>query len=196
MTFEPPVLVKVSGKVLLLPTCTLPNGRLAGLAPTAPSAVPVPDKGIVSEGFDPFEATVTLPLKLVADVGVKTTLKLVDCPALSVTGAVTPLNAKPVPPPDIEEIVTLELPVLVKVADKVLLLPTCTLPNPRPVGLAEIEPSPIPVPATGMVKVGFDALDAIVTVPEKGPADCGANVTVKLVLFEAPTVSGVVIPLT
>lgn len=97
MTLEPPVLVTVSDRDLLLPTVTLPKPRLVGFDPNAPGATPVPDSGMFSVGLDAFEVIVILPLRLEADAGVSETVKLALCPALSVTGAVIPLKLKPVP---------------------------------------------------------------------------------------------------
>ena len=97
VTVEPPVLVTVSDTDRLLPTVTLPKARLLGLDPSAPGATPVPDKGMVNVGLGAFEVMVTLPLAFAADCGVKVTLKLALCPAVSVTGAVIPLTVNPVP---------------------------------------------------------------------------------------------------
>jgi hypothetical protein len=97
MTLEPPVLVTVSDADRLLPTVTVPKARLLGLDPSTPGATPVPDKGMVKVGLGAFEVMVTLPLAFAADCGVKVTLKLVLCPAVSVTGAVIPLTVNPVP---------------------------------------------------------------------------------------------------
>ncbi len=84
---------------------------------------------------------------------------------------------------------------LVTVSDRVCLLPTVTLPKLRLVGLAPSEPGVTPVPDNGMVRVGFDASDEIVTLPLALPADNGANATVKVALCPAVSVTGVVIPL-
>jgi hypothetical protein len=81
----------------LLRTVTLPKLRLVGFDPTAPSAIPVPDNGTVRVGFEAFDVTVRLPLALPADCGVKTTVKVALCPAVSVTGVVIPLRLYPVP---------------------------------------------------------------------------------------------------
>jgi hypothetical protein len=43
--------------------------------------------------------------------------------------------------------------------------------------------------------VGFDALEVTVTLPLALTADCGVNVTVKVLLWPAVSVTGVVIPL-
>ena len=97
MTLDPPVLVTVSDKDLLLPTITLPKLRLLGLDPKAPIASPVPAKAMVRVGSEAFEMMLTLPLALVAEVGVNVTVKVVLCPAVRVIGAVIPLRLKAVP---------------------------------------------------------------------------------------------------
>jgi hypothetical protein len=52
-----------------------------------------------------------------------------------------------------------------------------------------------PVPDTFMVRLGFAALEVMVTVSLTLPPDVGANVTVNVVLWDAPNDSGVDIPL-
>ena len=59
---DPPLLVSVSDRFVLLPTCTLPKARLVGFAVSVPCATPVPERGMLRLGFEPFEVTVTLPL--------------------------------------------------------------------------------------------------------------------------------------
>ena len=90
---------------------------------------------------------------------------------------------------------TLEPPVLVNVSDKDCLLPTVTLPKLRLVGFDPSAPGAIPVPDNGMFRVGLEALEVIVTLPLALPADVGVNVTVKVALWPADSVAGVVIPL-
>ena len=85
-------MVTVSDKDWLFPTVTLPKLRLVGFDPSVPGATPVPDRGMVSVGFDAVEVTVTVPLTFPEDVGVNVTLKVALCPALSVTGRVIPLR--------------------------------------------------------------------------------------------------------
>jgi hypothetical protein len=50
------------------------------------------------------------------------------------------------------------------------------------------------VPLKGIARLGSDAFDVTVTVPGNVPTDCGAKVTVKVVLCPAVNVTGVVIP--
>jgi hypothetical protein len=52
-----------------------------------------------------------------------------------------------------------------------------------------------PVPDSGIVSVGFEASEEIVTLPLALPEDPGANLTCKFVLWPAANVSGTVIPL-
>ncbi len=81
------------------------------------------------------------------------------------------------------------------VSERDPVLPTFTLPNPRLVGFALSAPAVTPVPESDIVRLGFGASEVIVTVPEAFPLVWGANVTVKVVLADAASVSGVVIPL-
>ncbi len=78
------------------------------------------------------------------------------------------------------EMVTLEPPRLVTVSDCDWLLPTVTLPKLRLVGFEPSAPAATPVPDNGMVSVGLEALEVMVTLPLKLPADAGANLTVKV----------------
>ena len=63
-------------------------------------------------------------------------------------------------------------------------------------GLAPRPPGEVPVPDRGMVRVGFEALDVMVTLPLLLPAEDGLNKTVKFALCPAARVRGAVIPLT
>jgi hypothetical protein len=92
-----PVAVKVPEPDPLVPTTTLPSARVVGETPNWPAVVvPVPESGMLSDGFEASEVTVTVPLALVADVGLNTTWKLVFWPDASVMGVVTPLRLNPV----------------------------------------------------------------------------------------------------
>jgi hypothetical protein len=90
-------LVTVSERDCLPPTVTVPKLRLVGFDPSAPSEIPVPDRGMVRVGLEAFELIVILPLTLAADAGVNVTLKVALCPVASVTGVVIPLRLYPVP---------------------------------------------------------------------------------------------------
>jgi hypothetical protein len=191
-----PLAVSVPDELPLLPTSTLPRSMLVGFTVSCPTAaVPVPDRGIVRVGFEALDVIVRLPLALPADDGVNETLKVTLCPAVSVTGVVIPLKLNPEPVIPTEEIVTLVPPVFVTLSDRDCLFPTVTLPKLRLVGLAPSVPGVTPVPDSGMVSVGFEALDVIVRLPLALPADDGVNETLKVALCPAVSVTGVVIPL-
>lgn len=75
------------------------------------------------------------------------------------------------------------------------MLPTVTFPKLRVAGFDPSAPGVTAVPDNGMVRFGFEAVEAIVTLPLILPADTGVNVTVKVALWPAVSVAGVVIPL-
>src|SRR5271157_5655697 len=91
--------------------------------------------------------------------------------------------------------VTLVPPVLVTVSERDCLFPTVTLPKLRLAGFEPRSPGEIPVPDRGTARVGFEAFEVTVTFPLALPAAVGVNVTVKLALCPAVSVTGVVIPL-
>ena len=76
LTLVPPVFVTVSEAVCWLPTATLPKASLDGLLVSCPAAIPVPDSGIVSVGFEPLEVRVTFPLAELVACGAKATVKV------------------------------------------------------------------------------------------------------------------------
>jgi len=191
-----PLALRLPVAAPLVPITTLPRGKLAGVTVSTPAVtVPVPDNGIVRVGFDALDVIVTAPLTLPAVCGANVTVKFTACPAVNVTGVLIPLRLKPVPLIPAWEIVTLEPPVLVIIPERVGWLPTVTLPKARLFGFDTKEPAETPVPDNGIVSVGFDALDVIVTAPLTLPADAGANVTVKFALCPDVSVTGVLLPL-
>jgi hypothetical protein len=76
VTVEPPEFVRVSERVWLLPTCTLPKLRLVAVAVSEPGVAPVPESGMPRLGFDALLVMERLPLADPPVVGVKVTLKL------------------------------------------------------------------------------------------------------------------------
>lgn len=81
------------------------------------------------------------------------------------------------------------------VSDSGELLPKVTFPKLRLGELGASCPGEVPVPDNGNASDGLEASEVIVTVPVAVPADCGANVTLKVMLWEGFRVSGAVIPL-
>ncbi len=77
-----------------------------------------------------------LPLTVPLDDGAKAVLNVTLCPALKVRGRLRPVMLKPAPVAVACEIVTLVPPELVRVSERLLLLPTWTLPKLRLAGFA------------------------------------------------------------
>jgi hypothetical protein len=77
VTLDPPVLVTVSERDLLLPTVTLPKLSVVGFAPSVPGETPVPESAIFRVGFEAFEMILMLPLAPEAEAGLNVTLKVV-----------------------------------------------------------------------------------------------------------------------
>ena len=84
---------------------------------------------------------------------------------------------------------------MVTVSERDLLVPTVTLPKLSVVGFAPSAPCETPVPDSGIFRVGFEALEVRLTLPLALLADTGVNVTVKVALWPAVRVNGVLIPL-
>lgn len=182
VTFAP-LAVSVPEAVPLVPTTTFPKPKVVGDTVNWPSAVaPAPDNGIVNVGLGAFEVMVMLPLTLPDAVGEKLTLNVTPWPAASVTGAEMPLRLNPDPLAASLEIVMLDPPVLFTVPDKFFLVPTCTLPKPRLVGLDATAPAERPVPLRAIVSVGLEASEVMAIAPVALPVDCGAKATVNVVL--------------
>lgn len=119
-----PEFVIVSDKLLLLPVWMLPKLRLAGLAVIVPGAAAVPDSAMLSVGLEASLPIARLPLTVPPLVGAKVTLNVVLCPAIRVMGRLSPSRVNADPVILACETVTLELPELVSVPDKLALLPT------------------------------------------------------------------------
>jgi hypothetical protein len=149
----------------------------------------VPLSGTVRLVFEAFEVMLTLPVAAPLAVGVNSTVKDVVCPAASVTGE-NPLNLKPVPLALAAEIERLVPPVFVNVSDKLVLLPTWTLPNDRLVGVGVSVPWATPVALSGIVKLGFVPSEVMLTLPLAAPLAVGAKSTAKDVLCPAASVTG------
>ena len=70
---------------------------VAGLTASCPEASPAPDRPTEMFALVAVLAMERLPLMLPADVGVKSTLKVILWPAAKLTGRVTPATVKPAP---------------------------------------------------------------------------------------------------
>jgi hypothetical protein len=139
--------------------------------------------------FEAFEVMLTLPVAALLAVGVNSTAKDVLCPAASVTGE-NPGTLKPVPLALAAETDMLVCPEFVNVSDKLVLLPTWTLPSDRLVGVGVSVPWATPVALSGIVKLGFVPSEVMLTLPLAAPLAVGAKSTAKDVLCPAASVTG------
>ena len=71
---------------------------------------------------------------------------------------------------------------MVSVSDRFELAPTCTFPNARLLGFGERVPGVTPVPESEMLRLGFEPLEVMLTLPVTLPLAVGAKVTVNEVL--------------
>ena len=117
VTEEPPVLVSVSERFVLLPTCTLGKAKLIGFALSMPGVTPFPESGMVNVEFEPLEVMITLPLAEPDAPGANFTVNEVFWPAFNVRGVDKPLKVNPLPFTEAAEMVRLLLPVFVRVTD-------------------------------------------------------------------------------
>ena len=108
--------------------------------------MPVPYSGSLLGEFVALLRTEALPVTLPTVVGAKVRLKSVFCPADRVKGRAGPLMLKPLPVTESWEMVTLPVPVFVRITGSVLLLPSITLP--KLVLAGEIESVKVGVPVT------------------------------------------------
>lgn len=179
---DAPLAIRLPLSGELVPTTTLPKLRLVGDTARVPAAVPVPESAIVSGEFDEFDTTDKLPLAAPALVGVKVAVNVTPWFGVSVSGSVNPLIENIAPVTFACEIVTADPPVLVSVSNKLELFPTCTFPNPRLLGFGVNVPCVTPVPESGMLKLGFEPFDVMLTFPFTTPLPVGLKSTVNDVL--------------
>jgi hypothetical protein len=78
---------------------------------------------------EPENVTASEPLKLPAACGENAIDNFADCCGDNVIGRVGPTKLKPIPEASTCEIVSVDLPVLLTAAERMVLLPTCTLPK-------------------------------------------------------------------
>lgn len=177
---DPPVLVRVSDRLVLLPVCTLPKARLVGFGDSVPWVAPVPESGMDSVALLALELMVKVPLAAPAAVGVKTALKVALCPALSVAGRPGPVKLNPLPLAAALLMVTLSPPLFVTVTGTVLLLPTVMVPKLTLLGLGVSVPGATPVPDSAMLSGEFDASDTMLNVPLALAALAGSKTVLKV----------------
>ena len=116
---DPPLFVRIPDSDFELLTWMVPKLKLEGFDPNCPCVTPLPESGTERVALLALELIVSVPLTVPADVGVKTALKVVPCPALRVTGVAAPVALKLAPPAVTLDNVTLVPPVFVTVTGTV-----------------------------------------------------------------------------
>ena len=149
--------------------------KLVGFAPSCTVAVePAPDRVITNEEGVPFVASVTDPLAVAVEPGVKITLKVTLPPGGITVEVEIPVMVKPVPDGVTCENVRGELPVFWSVMVCELLVPLTTVPKLTLEGVAE-RCACVPVPESGIVSGESEASLVIVKVAVAALSDFGAN---------------------
>jgi hypothetical protein len=120
----------------LYPATTETLGFQVSATEGAPDCAPVPEREIVAGEFVASLVTVTLPEMSPVPDGANVTFRVAICPGVKIRPDETPLTVYPAPEMVTFEIVTLELPPLVKITGSTLLLPILTLEKLRLVLLA------------------------------------------------------------
>jgi len=136
----------------------------------------------------------TLPPALPVAEGVNCALKVVFCPAASVSGTDKPVMLNPVPDALAAEIVTPAAPELLNVMVCVPLLPTSTFPKLKLNGLGE-SAACVPLPAREATVGELRALLLIETLPDALPGAVGANCALKVLDCPGARANGKVKPL-
>jgi hypothetical protein len=204
-----PVALSVPDRDAFDPVLTLPKFKFAGDSVNCPRALSLPDNAMFSCGFEASERIESFPVVDPAALGVKTTPNVTLLPAPKVDGSDKLLAVNIALDILACEIVTLVVPVLVRVSFKVCEVPGGRLPKVKLAGEAEIWPAaeiPEPDKATVAVvvveyphlrwrlHVCVEALNT--TEPLSVPTAGGVNVTFRCALCPGERVNGQVSPLT
>ena len=131
MTLLLSLFVKLMSAVVVLPVCTLPNGRLGGLAINDCCDSPEP----LSFRVAALPLNWRVPFAGPVAVGTNVTVKLTLCPITKVKGSVNPVALYGAPFTVIVDKVMLVELVLVTVGDSIAVCPTTTSPKRNAGGL-------------------------------------------------------------
>jgi hypothetical protein len=159
----------------LLPTDTLPNATLPGLAPKVELVeTPLPTKVTVCGEVGALSVNVMLPVAAPAAVGANCTLNESDCPPVRVFGKDSPLMPKPLPVTVARLMTMFVVPVFVNSTFWLPVCPNTTFPNVSAKG-AIVKPVCVPVPLSEIITGEFEASLTTVKLPVIAPAVVGAN---------------------
>ena len=191
------------------PVLTLPKFKFAGDSVNCPGALSLPDSAMFSCGLEASERIESFPVIDPATLGEKTTPNVTLLPAPKVDGRGKLVAVNIALDKLACEMVTLVVPVLVKVSFKVCEVPGGRLPKLKAVGEAEIWPAaeiPEPdKPTVAVVVVEYPHLrrrlhicvEALTrTEPASVPTADGVKVTFRCALCPGERANGQVSPLT
>ena len=154
IVIDEPVALRVPDRVAFEPVLTLPKFKAVGASVNWPGVLPLPDSAMFSCGLEASERIERFPVIDPATLGVKTTPNVTLLPDPKVAGRDKVLAANIALDILACEMVTLVVPVLVRVSFKVCEVPGRRLPKCRLVGEAEIWPAAeIPEPDKATVAV-------------------------------------------
>jgi hypothetical protein len=209
IVIDEPVALNVPDRDAFEPVLTLPKFKAVGASVNCPGVLPLPDSAMFSCGLEASERIESFPVIEPATLGVKITPNVTLWPAPKIDGRDKLLAVNIALDMLACEIVTLVVPVLVRVSFKVCEVPGKRLPKLRLVGEAEIWPAAaIPEPDKATVadvvveyphlrrrfQVCVEALTR--TEPLSVPTAGGVKVTFRSALCPGESVNGQVNPLT
>jgi hypothetical protein len=159
----------------LLPTETLPNETVAGLAPSVELvATPVPERVSVCGEFGALSVKLMLPVAAPVAVGANCAENDIDWPAGRVVGRASPAIPKALPATLAILMTTLEFPVFVSFTLCEVLWPTVIFPKFHVAGETD-RPACAPVPLKEIASGELDASLITVIAPLAEPEAVGAN---------------------
>jgi len=195
-TLELPVFARVTVCVPLLPVVMLPKLSDAGFAESwATGETPMPPRATTSGELSVLFTSAMLPEKLLAEAGVKRTVKAEEPPGGTERGNANPEKPKPIPVSDAWVTLRFAVPGLLMVTVWVLVRPTATFPKLTLAGITEIRGC-TPLPVSEIVAGELVALLTRLRLPVALPTVAGAKLTVSEKLWPAARVTAPVKPLT
>ena len=195
-TLELPVFARVTLCAPLEPVVMLPKLSEAGDAVSwATGDTPMPASATTSGELGVLFSSVRLPERLLAEPGVKLTVKVEEPPGGTESGTVSPEKPKPVPTSDAWVTLRFAVPGLLIASVWVLVTPKVTLPKLTLAGITEICGC-TPLPLSEIVVGELVALLTKLRLPAALPDVAGAKLTLSERFWPAARVTVPVKPLT
>lgn len=198
VTEAAPVLVKVSERLVFVPTWILPKAKLEGLGVRVPGGTPAPARLNTRLLLTPsaMVAKVMLPVKLPVLGGAKVMVAEVAPPGCRVMGTARLLMVKPAPLKVADVMLRVVPPLLERATVPLWVDPTITLPKTICDGLGKSFPTVAPTPVVGRVTMACELELSNEIVMVGSPTSVGEKTTLKEVAWPAARVTGKVSPVT